>query len=107
MDQKHDHHHGSGNGFLLGFLLGVLVTLLFTTKKGREVLRLLTEKGLEKFSDLEDVLEESGDIDDESEYVNDSMTEPREEKHVNGNSHTNGVKSTRTRQSLRRFFRKK
>ena len=44
------------NGFVLGLIVGVLVTLLFTTKKGRQIVRTLTEEGLHKFSEVEDIL---------------------------------------------------
>lgn len=50
---KHECHHerGSGNGFLLGVLVGVVLTLLFTTDKGRKILKELSENGLEALDD--------------------------------------------------------
>ena len=54
----HNNNHNTGNGFLLGLMLGGVVTLLFTTKKGREILKELTDKGLDKFSELQDEFEE-------------------------------------------------
>lgn len=55
MDNKHA--HGGGNGFLFGVLIGILIALLFTTKKGRKILKSLTEEGMDKFTSLEDLLE--------------------------------------------------
>ncbi|HUQ84843.1 MAG TPA: YtxH domain-containing protein [Candidatus Limnocylindrales bacterium] len=58
MDHKENNHHNqNGNGFMLGLILGSAAALLFTTKKGREILSDLTEKGLEKFSTLQDNLD--------------------------------------------------
>jgi len=44
------------HGFFLGLIVGVVVTLLFTTRKGRQIVRTLTEEGLHKFSEVEDIL---------------------------------------------------
>ena len=110
MEEKHHNHNGFGNGFLLGLLIGIIATLLLTTKKGREILREFTEKGLGKVSDLERKLEkttseavsEFDEFDDESEYV--SPTPPKGikqieklEKHNNGNGSQKSVRH--------RFFR--
>lgn len=57
MDGKHNEHHG-GNGFLIGVIVGVILTLLFTTAKGRKIFRMLSDEGLDKFADLEKLLDE-------------------------------------------------
>lgn len=60
MEQNnHTNGHGFGNGFILGLLVGIVATLLLTTKKGREILHELTEKGLDRFSDIEARLQET------------------------------------------------
>ncbi len=56
MDEKRKQN--TSGGFLLGVIFGVILTLLFTTKKGRQVLRMLADEGLNKFADLEDLLQE-------------------------------------------------
>ncbi len=48
-----------GSGFLLGFILGVLATLLLTTKKGREILKELIDKGMQKITDIEEAHEKT------------------------------------------------
>ena len=60
MENNNNNHnnHGMGNGFFLGVIVGVIVALLFSTKKGREILKDMTERGLEKFSDLEKQFEQ-------------------------------------------------
>lgn len=67
------------NGFILGLVVGVLVTLMFTTKKGRQILRALTEEGLSRFTEVEDILhamEDDGEFADsmEEEMVDDATT---------------------------------
>ncbi len=65
------------NGFVLGLVVGVLITLLFTTKKGRQILQTLTEEGMNKFNEVEDIIramEEDGEIVDPEE----DMDEPLE-----------------------------
>lgn len=68
--------------FLLGVLIGVAITLLFTTKKGRRILKTLTDEGMDKISKWEDILykaqtqpmEEAGEMMDGEDYV---ATEPK------------------------------
>lgn len=75
---KNNNSNITGNGFLMGVIVGAVGTLLFTTKKGREIVREITDKGLEKFSDFEIALEdnaqelegiESGDYIDSTEPI--------------------------------------
>jgi gas vesicle protein len=84
MEHDNNHNHnGSGNGFLLGVIVGVLITLLFTTKRGRAILKDAMEKGVQKFADLEEMMRESEaeledefDEEDGDDYI---PTEPVEE----------------------------
>ncbi len=64
---EHKHNNSSG-GFLFGILVGVAITLLFTTKKGRKILKTLTDEGFDKISGLEDLFEKrvmEEDLDDD------------------------------------------
>ena len=82
MDHHSNNNH-NGNGFLFGLLLGGVVTLLFTTKKGREVVKDLADRGLDKFSELQDEFEEArGEFEDidGDDYV---QPEPLEKKVIN------------------------
>jgi gas vesicle protein len=80
MENKDNHNHnGSGNGFLLGVIVGALITLLFTTKKGRAILKDVMEKGVQKFADLEQLMQEAEEeLEDETgdDYI---PAEPVEE----------------------------
>lgn len=129
MDNK-EKHHSSHNGFLFGVLLGVAITLLFTTKKGRRILKSLTDEGLEKVNQWEDLV--SKKIDEKMESINDDLeerefvevveepvtrvTEPPTVSSKNGVSHhLNGEKKDsekevskvepEVRHAVRRFFK--
>lgn len=74
MENKQPNNNGLGNGFLLGLVVGILATLLFTTKKGREVLHTLTDRGMDKFTELEKQLnnakqEITEELEEEDDYV--------------------------------------
>ena len=57
---NYNQHNGSGgSGFIIGVIVGVILTLLLTTKRGRVILKELLEKGIEKFSNLEDFMQEA------------------------------------------------
>lgn len=49
---------GFGNGVVVGMVMGAILVLLFTTKKGRQILQLLSEEGFEKVKDWEKILSE-------------------------------------------------
>src|SRR5258706_8128591 len=115
MEHKNcNHHNGGGNGFIFGFFAGVLVTLLFSTKKGREILRLLTEKGIEKFSDIEGAFEDpqdEEDVDGENDYVAPEEGKgikylAKDEEKSSGSSRSQESKTSPSKRGLRRFFKK-
>lgn len=60
----------SGNNFFSGFLLGVLigaaVVFLFVTKKGKKILKAISEGGEGKLSNILNKIENSVDLEDES-----------------------------------------
>ncbi len=77
MEHKNN-HNSSGNSFLLGVIVGGIATLLFTTKKGREIARDLAEKGLQKFSELQDNMDEAivAEEVEENDYIEPVKMEP-------------------------------
>ncbi len=56
MERKHFSH-----GFIMGLILGVLLTLLFTTKRGRRIVKMLSEEGTQSIARLEELFEEKRD----------------------------------------------
>lgn len=61
-------NHKSGNNFLSGFLLGVLiggaVVFLLGTKKGKKILKAISEEGEGKISNILNKIEKSVDLED-------------------------------------------
>lgn len=51
-EQKDAGHHG----FILGILVGILIALLFTTQKGRKLLKVISSEGSRKFSNLDELI---------------------------------------------------
>ncbi len=66
MDSKR--HGGNLNLFVFGVLVGVAATLLLTTKKGRKLLKALTDEGVDKLSQLENMVKEIEIEEEEDEY---------------------------------------
>ena len=56
---KHDHHHGGGfgNGFLIGFIVGAAVIFFLFTKRGKELLKTITEEGIEGVEEFKELLD--------------------------------------------------
>lgn len=84
MDQLQQHQHdererNDGSGFLLGIVIGSLATLLFTTERGKEILKDITNKSIGSWEDVEKRLQELEDSDEEAptEYVT-----PEEKKEI-------------------------
>lgn len=93
-DTKHN-GNGLGNGFLLGVIVGVLLTLLFTTNRGRQIVKEMMEKGVKKFSDLEEILREPDDVAMEEDFDEDNdfiPTEPIASVEVQNDKKTAEVK---------------
>lgn len=122
--------HGFFNGFIIGLIVGVGIVLLLTTKKGKRILKSLSEEGLESVSGLDELLqkferatkrvthheEEDMDEPEDSDYVRErpvllahdgaelpitkKVALPRVEINEDDDDHVTKVKPTR-----RRFFR--
>lgn len=60
---------GFSNGFLFGVLLGGGIVFLLGTKKGKKLLKTITEEGLEGIAELEDFVEdEAEEYEEESSH---------------------------------------
>lgn len=71
MEQKEKQGGGLSSGFLLGVVVGVIITLLLTTKRGKRILKLITEEGMSKLSNWEDLFHDA---------VEEYQTKPAEPK---------------------------
>jgi gas vesicle protein len=121
-------NHDSGNGFLLGVVVGSIATLLFTTKKGRQILKELTDRGIESISELEKKLKNAEEplqvIEEENDYsepemrpIPDSMEvderekeklEKIEEKLEKASSRMKAtIPTPKPQRSVKRFFKKR
>lgn len=70
---EHHHrcnHNQSGTGFVLGVMVGIILTFLFVTKKGRKILDILTDEGMERLESLEEIFQVLEDEDVSSGKVN-------------------------------------
>lgn len=92
---EHNGHTSHGNGFLLGVFVGALLVFLFVTKKGRRILKELSENGWEAFENLEKM----ADLDGMDEEIVDSVNTSEE---INSSVSQNGHASTGP---VRRFFK--
>lgn len=102
--EKNNHHKGPGfmNGFFFGIIVGAAVVFLLGTKKGKKILKLLTETGVEGVADLEEMLAES---EDEEEFEQEYSAEGEElEPNPLRSAHEQEVKPGEHR-PLKRFFR--
>ncbi len=67
-----DNNHSSGsasqgkfiNGFFLGFLIGAFVVFLLGTKKGKKLLRAISEGGIDNISNILEEAEKTVDSDE-------------------------------------------
>lgn len=102
-------NNGINSGFFLGFILGVLATLLLTTKKGREILKELIDKGMQKITDLEELHEKTRqNVDGENDYVKPKPEEVKKEiKYLAKEKKVNEKGGSSSHAAVRRlFFRK-
>lgn len=68
------------NGFLWGAIIGAGVVFLLGTKKGKRLLKTITEEGLEGVSGLSELVEEYGDNEEEEKVEKGLNGEKKEEE---------------------------
>ncbi len=119
--ESHDKSNNSGNGFLIGLILGSFATLLFTTKKGREIVKDFTEKGVEKLSELQsnidkavvtekvenDYLEPEDRLQQQSEPEKPKLLAKEVKTDKANTSKKESVSVAKTPRTVKRFFRLK
>ncbi len=84
MDNRRSTQSSTFNIFVFGVIVGIALTLLLTTKKGRKLLRFITEEGVHRLSEWEEKImavedkEEIYDEDDELVLGEDYQEEGRD-----------------------------
>lgn len=64
MNNTNSRQHGGGfaNGFLLGLIVGAAVVFLLATKKGKKILKLISEEGFDNLANIvEEYVNEDGE----------------------------------------------
>lgn len=92
-----ENNNGGGkflNGFLLGALIGGGIVFLLSSKKGKEVLKTLSEEGLDNISEL---------LQQEDQIVDDGQDEVEEKKE--SNREEGQTQEINKKPLVRRFFR--
>lgn len=99
-------NNGSGGNFINGFFWGALIgagaVFLLGTKKGKKLLKIISEQGLERISSLEDLVEEV-----EEEFEESSpQSKPVHKEHSNGEAKPQAQSLLeKTKSSGKRFFK--
>lgn len=117
--KQHNSHFGTA--FFLGLIIGAGIALLFATKKGRKILKALTEEGLDNMPDIKKYFRSTVDEfveDDENESISDyvdekirvaDMPQPHTSRiHVDKEPERQEAKgngSTKKHSPVKRFFR--
>jgi|SRR3989344_4339112 len=96
---------GGGNGFLAGLILGVVIgaaiVFFLFTKKGKDIIKTITDEGLDKISDLESILEDASEDILDTENISEDNGEVKvsgKTKPIHVVHHVSG--------QAKRFFRK-
>lgn len=101
---------GLSSGFLLGVVVGVIITLLLTTKRGKRIVKMITEEGMSKISHWEDLFT---DIEDDQQAQSQepklSPVELNEEaanlEELQGEKEEASLKKKEIAKTAKRFFR--
>ena len=111
MNEQGHHDNKFFNGFVIGAVIGAAIVFLVATEKGKKILKLLADEGLENisnllenYSDKEELEEDPDEV--ENEDLVDQAAEAKSE--AEKTSATNGeVKKEETSpKSKKRFFKK-
>lgn len=98
MNNNNQHHSNSfANGFLFGLIVGAAAVFLLATKKGRGILKLISEEGLDSLTNIvEEYTSEA-----EKEDVEDIQNEESDEV-----SPSVVAEAVPVKKSKKRFFRR-
>ena len=99
--QNNNPHHDNKffNGFLIGLVLGAAIVFLFATKRGKKILKLISEEGFESITNVLEEIEEEEMVD--QDFVEDV---PKSEQSVN--KETRSQNDDELKPKKKRFFRR-
>ena len=105
---NNNHSNKFFDGFLWGAIIGGGLVFFLSTKKGKKLLKTITEEGVEGLSEILEAQMDGGDLEDE-EQIDEVIEEP---KIIKGNGVTkNNSEPVESQPKVkpyhRRFFRKK
>jgi hypothetical protein len=105
MENNNKSNNNSLGSFLLGVLVGAALMFFFTTKKGKKILKAISEKGLDNISDVLEDVDRGTDL-SEAYEENPSFAETTEGQGRNSLPTKDIVgKYSEERPKVRRFFR--
>ncbi|MBI2034651.1 MAG: YtxH domain-containing protein [Candidatus Levybacteria bacterium] len=93
---------GGMNGFFPGLIIGAGLILLFTTKKGKRIVKTLTEEGLEDLAKFQDMIDAIQDEDIAPEKKEETQV-PKETNVIKEIPAETGEKPSKS--TSRRFFK--
>lgn len=106
MDNNPSAGSGHGSNFFSGFLLGALVgaglVFLFGTKKGKKLLRIISEKGADNISSILEKAEKTADLAEIQEEDELSFAKASEDQ---GGKFTVKEKTVEEKPKVKRFFK--
>ena len=106
---NNNHNNKFFDGFLWGAIIGGGLVFLLGTKKGKKILKMITEEGVGGLSEILQAQMDEGDLEEEEEMEN--MIETPEEPILNGNGVTKNnsepvVPQPEVKKGHKRFFRR-
>lgn len=100
---KNNHSNKFFDGFLWGLIIGGAVVFLIGTKKGKKLLKAITEEGMGGISDIID----GGLVDEEADDDYEDVEDEADEKVSNGVADVKEKVSEAKPSIRKRFFRRK
>ncbi|OGH04577.1 MAG: hypothetical protein A2W22_04915 [Candidatus Levybacteria bacterium RBG_16_35_11] len=97
-----DNHRPHHSGFWLGVIVGAAIVFLFATKKGKKILKLISEEGAERLSRM---VENQELEEEEDSLINDEEQIP-EEPIIKTNGEVSSADEQGVRSKKRRFFKR-
>lgn len=107
---NNNHNNKFFDGFLWGAIIGGGLVFILGTKKGKKILKMITEEGVEGLSEILEAQMDEGDSEEDGEEIENEEVSP-EEPQLKGNGVSKDLLSKESQGEVKpfrkRFFRKK